>query len=80
MPILYLGFFLKPMSPQGTGRQLSGNAGIVSLRKFRDNEACIQLGQESPLMRKKGLRLPAPPRVAANTMDGILLEHTIQYY
>ncbi len=47
--------FKKPMSPQDTGRQCWGNPGIVSLRQFRDNEAWIQLGQESPLMNKKGL-------------------------
>jgi hypothetical protein len=33
-----------------------GNPGIVSLRQFRDNEALIQLGKESPLINKKGLR------------------------
>ncbi len=54
-PILDLDFILKPMSPQDTGRQLWGNPGIVSLRQFRNNEAWIQLGQESPLMNKKGL-------------------------
>jgi hypothetical protein len=43
------------MSPQDTGSQLGGNPGIVSIRQFRDNEAGIQLGQESPLMNKKGL-------------------------
>ncbi len=41
-------FFLKQkMSPQDAKRQLWGNPGIVSLRQFRDNEAWIQLGQES---------------------------------
>ncbi len=50
-----LRIFLKPMSPQDTGGQLWVNPGIVSLRQFRDNEAWIQLGQESPLMNKKGL-------------------------
>ncbi len=55
-PVLDLEFiFKKPMSPQDTGRQLWGNPGIVSLRQFRDNGAWIQLGQESPLMNKKGL-------------------------
>jgi hypothetical protein len=44
------------MSPQDTGRQLWGNPGIVSLRQFWDNDAWIQLGQESLLMNKKGLR------------------------
>ncbi len=44
------------MSTQDTGRQLWGNSGIVSLKQFRDNEAWIQLGQESPFMNKKGLR------------------------
>ncbi len=44
------------MSPLDARRQLWGNPGIVSLRQFRDNEALIQLGQESPLMSKKGLR------------------------
>ena len=48
-------FFKKPMSPENTGRQLWGNPGIVSFGKFRDNEAWIQLGQESPLMNKKRL-------------------------
>jgi hypothetical protein len=48
-------FVKKPMSPQDTRRQLWGNPDIVSLRQFRDNEAWIQLGQESPLMNKKGL-------------------------
>jgi hypothetical protein len=32
------------------------NPVIVSLRQFNDNEAWIQLGLESPLMNKKGLR------------------------
>ncbi len=53
-PILDLGFFLKSMSPQDKGRQLWGYPGIVSLRQFRDNEAWMQLGQESPLMNKTG--------------------------
>jgi hypothetical protein len=44
------------MSPQDTGRKLQGNQGIVSLRQFRDNDAGIQLGQESPLMNYKGLK------------------------
>ncbi len=44
------------MSQQDTRRQLRGNPGIVSFRQFRDNEAWIQLGQESPLMNKKGLK------------------------
>jgi hypothetical protein len=48
-------FFKSQLSPQDKGRQLWGNPSIVSLRKFRDNEAWIQLGQESPLMNKKGL-------------------------
>jgi hypothetical protein len=43
-------FFKKPMSLHDTGRQLWGNLGIIRLRQFRDNEAWIQLGQESPLM------------------------------
>ncbi len=50
--------FLKPMSPQDTWRQVWGYPGIVSLRQFRDNEAWIPLGQESPLMNKKGLGYP----------------------
>jgi hypothetical protein len=27
----------------------------IGLRELRDNEACIQVGQENPLMNKKGL-------------------------
>ncbi len=48
-------FFKTPMSPQDAKRQLWKNPGIVSLKQFRDNEAWIQLGQESPLVNKKGL-------------------------
>ncbi len=51
------------MSPQDTGRQLLGNPGIVSLRPFRDNEAQIQLGQESHLMNKKGIKLSEVPMI-----------------
>jgi hypothetical protein len=49
-----------------TGRQLWGHPCIVSLRQFRDNVAWIQLGQESPLMNKKGLTVypPTCPRLA----------------
>ncbi len=57
-PILDLGFFLKPMSLQDTGRQLygnPGNPGIVSLRQFWVTNVWTLLGQESPLMNKKGL-------------------------
>jgi hypothetical protein len=49
-------FFFKPMSQQDPGRQLWGNPGLVSLRQLWDNEAWIQLGQESPLINKKGLK------------------------
>jgi hypothetical protein len=50
-------FVKKPMSPQDTGIQLWGTRyTVVSLKQFRENEAWIQLGQESPLMNKKGLR------------------------
>jgi hypothetical protein len=51
------------MSPQDTGIQLLGNPGIVFLRQFRDNEARIQLGQESHLMNKKGIKLPEVPMI-----------------
>ncbi len=40
-PILDVGFFKNPMSPQDTGKQLWGNPVIVCFRQFRDNEAWI---------------------------------------
>ncbi len=39
-----------------TTRLFWWNPEIVSLRKFRDVEVWLQLGQESPLMNKKGLK------------------------
>jgi hypothetical protein len=36
-PILDLRFLKNTISPQDTGRQLTGNPGIVSFRQFRDN-------------------------------------------
>ncbi len=59
-------FYKKPMSPQDSGRQLWGNPGIGSLRQFRDNEAWIQLWQESPLMNKKGLKNDEIKKVRCN--------------
>ncbi len=50
------------MSPQDTGRQLWRNPDIVSCRQFRDIEVWIQLRQESPLMKKKGLMSSLLPK------------------
>jgi hypothetical protein len=48
--------FKKPVTPQDTGKKLEGNPGSVSLRQFRDNKDGAQGGQESHLMKKKGIR------------------------
>ncbi len=49
-------FFKANVTTRGKKTVVRKSRYNYSLRQFKDNEAWIQLGQESPLMSKKGLR------------------------